>query len=358
MADRATKRANPSGVGYAPHRRRERRGTTRHIAVRAAERATVQAYRGTSAVLARVPPRISVPAARSLFLGAYAVWPEKRRYILGNASRVLGRPPDDPQVRRLARRIYATYARYVVELMRLPSRPPEETGTLVISEGERSFDSFDALFERLRAEERRGMIAVTGHLGNIEALAAAFAARGRPIYAVADDSGYPELYQLLAAQRRRWGVEVISWRNLREIYRVLRERSILGLVVDWGYRADGVPVRLFGTWTTLPAGPAVLAARTGAAIVPVHTWRREDGRFEAAHFDPIDVPDATPRSIALAMQRVADALEAMVAAAPEQWYTFKPMWPETTTEQAALASQWRQMIESGARRRESPARGP
>ena len=302
----------------------------------------MRAYRAASRVLSAVPPRISLPVARGLFLAGYAAWPAKRRYITANAAHVLRRPKDDPQVARLARAIYATYARYVVELMRLPAQPPEEAARLVVSSGERGVESFHALFQRFR-DEGRPIIAVSGHIGNIEALVAAFAAQGCPTYAVADDTAYPELYELLNEQRRRWGVEVIAWRNLREIYRVLRNPVILGLLVDWGYRADGVPVRLFGSWTTLPGGPAILAARTGAAIVPVHSRRREDGRFDAVHFRPIEVPDSSPAEIARATQAVADALEEMVAAAPEQWYTFKPIWPESDAEQAALAARWREM---------------
>jgi KDO2-lipid IV(A) lauroyltransferase len=314
---------------------------------RVRERATVVAYRATSRALAAIPVGASLPVARGLFRAAYYAWPEKRRYIRANAARVLRRPEDDPAVAALARRIYATYARYVVELMRLPSRPRHEAAALVIAEGDRGVDSFDAVFRRLRAEGR-GMIAVTGHLGNVEALAAAFADRGWPAYAVADDSAYPELYELLRQQRRRWGIEVIAWRNLREMYRVLREGSMLGLLIDWGYRPDGIPVQLFGSWTTLPGGPAVLAARTGSVIVPVHTKRRDDGRFEALHYPEIEVADPSPASIARATQAVADALESMVAVAPEQWYTFKPMWPATRVEEAKLAARWREMTEPKA----------
>ena len=299
------------------------------------ERSAVRGYRAASAALARLPLRVSVPGAKFLFLGAYHLWPSKRRYILANAAHILRRPLDDPEVGRLARRIYATYARYVVELMRLPSRPPEEPALLVDAAGPQGGDSFGRLHEELWAQGR-GMIAVSAHIGNVEALAAAFAARGWPTYAVADDSAYPELYDLLTAQRRRWGVEVIAWRNLREIYRVLRGGAILGLLIDWGYRSDGVPVRLFGSWTTLPSGPAVLSAKTGAPIVPVVCRRRPDGRFAAMHFAPIQPPDSSPAAIARATQRVADALEEMVAAAPEQWYTFKPMWPESAAEERAL----------------------
>lgn len=334
------KRRRQGGVAYAPHRRATRRGIARGWR-RAQERAVVLAYRATSAALARIPLGASVPLARVAFLGAYAAWPEKRRIVQHNASHVLGLPAGHPEVARHARRVYASYARYVVELMRLPSRPAGEPAALVRAEGPRGIESFARLRDRWHGQGR-GLIAVSGHIGNIETLAAAFAARGWPAYALADDSAYPELYALLAEQRRRWGVEIIAWRNLRRIYRALREPAILGFLIDWGYRSTDVPVRLFGRWTTLPAGPALLAARTGAPIVPVGTWRTERG-FAAEHLEPIEVPDASEATIARASQAIADAFERLIARDPAGWYSFKPMWPWSEDEAVELAARWRRM---------------
>jgi KDO2-lipid IV(A) lauroyltransferase len=270
-------------------------------------------------------------------LAGYAVWPAKRRIIEANARHILGRSTGDRETAALARRIYQTYARYIVELMRLPSLPAHVPALLVDADGERGVDSFARTWAEYSARGR-GVIAVGIHIGSIETLIAAVAARGFPTYALADDTAYPELYALLQRQRRRWGVEVFAWRNLRRTFAVLREPAVLGLLVDWGYRADGIPVRLFGDWTTLPAGPALLAARTGAVIVPVVCRRRPNGRFMAEHFAPIEVADDSPAELARASQAIADAVEAMVRPAPEQWYTFKSIWPATAEEAAALAA--------------------
>ena len=221
--------------------------------------------------------------------------------------------------------------------MRLPNMAADQpTRLLEHADGDHGGDSFVALFEQLRSEGR-GLIAVSGHLGSIDVLAGAFALRGLPTYGLADDSAYPELFEEMNAQRRRWGIEVIPWRNLRKVFSALREPAILGLVVDWGYRADGIPVRLFGEWTTLPAGPAMLAARTKAAIVPVICRRLADGKYEARHYDPIEVADSSDTAMQRATQKIADALEDMISIAPEQWYSFKPIWPETQAEKQALA---------------------
>jgi KDO2-lipid IV(A) lauroyltransferase len=282
-----------------------------------------------------VPLRVSEPIARAGFLAGYYLWPSKRGIIRSNCARVLGLPPGHPDVARLARAIYGTYARFTIELMRLPGLPPDEPARLVQLNGEQH-ERFMALWHECEAQGR-GIIAVSGHIGSIEVFAGAYARQGIPTYGLADDSAFPELFDLLNASRARWGVTIIPWRRLRDIFRVMRRPAILGMVVDWGYRSDDEPVRLFGEWTTLPAGPATLAARTGAIIVPVVARRRADGRYDPIMHEPIEVADASPAAVGRATQAIAEALETMIAHAPEQWYTFKPMWPASAAETRELA---------------------
>jgi lauroyl/myristoyl acyltransferase len=331
-----------SGVHYAPHRR-QTRGRLQAVVTRAWERVVVLLFRGASALLTRVPLPVSEPVARALFGLGYVLWPQKREIIHRNASHVLDLPVDDPRVADLARATYASYSRFALELIRLPGLPADEPVRLMRLEGP-DHDAFLALWERCRAGGR-GVIVVSGHIGSIEVFAGAYAATGIPTYGLADDSAFPELFETLNRARARWGVTIIPWRRLREIFRVMRSPAVLGMVVDWGYRPEDLPVRLMGEWTTLPAGPATLAARTGAVIVPVAARRERDGRYRPEMSAPIEVPDGSPGTLAAATQAIADALETMVRAAPEQWHTFKPMWPATAEESAALEARARGLTE-------------
>ena len=295
------------------------------------EKSALYAYRAGAWLMGRLP----VPVARgivSLVLQvSFVLWPKKRRYVNDNFGHVLGRPATSLEVRRKALAAYRSYARYVVELMRLPRLSNEEAAALV--------DTSTLLpLEAYWKASGKGLILTTAHIGNLEGVARGIARHGWPIAAIADDSSFPELFEYLRAQRKAWGVELIPWRNLRELYGWLKRREILGLIIDWGYRPDDVPVRLFGSWTTLPAGPAALAAKTGAAIVHIAIRRSDDRqRFLVTYGDPITVSSTEPGEIQRATQAVADALAATIAAAPEQWYSFKPLWPATEAEQAALA---------------------
>jgi lauroyl/myristoyl acyltransferase len=298
---------------------------------RPVEKAAIYAYRAGAWLMGRLP----VPLARGLvsfvLQASFILVPKKRRYVNDNFAHVLGRPASSLEVRRKAFAAYRSYARYVVELMRLPRLTDEQAQDLV--------DSSTLLpLEAFWKSTGKGMILTTAHIGNLEGVARGIARHGWPIAAIADDSSFPELFEWLRRQRAAWGVSLIPWRNLRELYGWLKRQEILALIVDWGYRPEDVPVRLFGSWTTLPVGPAALAAKTGAPIVHIAIRRSEDRkRFVVTYSDPIIVTSSEPAELQRATQAVADALEATIAAAPDQWYSFKPLWPETAAEQAALA---------------------
>jgi lauroyl/myristoyl acyltransferase len=315
----------------APHRRLEPNSRFVRRGSRLFERGVVVVYRGVAWIVAHVPPAIPRFVIARGAEASYLLWPQKRRWRNLNYAHVLGLSPNDRRVRWTAFRAYGEYARYVVEMMRLPHLPPEAAAALIPG------IDVDFVEPIWKSAPGGGLIFTLGHIGNPEAVAAAVAGRGWPANALADDSSFPELFELFRRTRQRWGVRVIPWRNLREIYGVLRRREMLGLVVDWGYRPDGIPVRLFGAWTTLPAGPATLAAKTGSTILPVAVRRQPDGRtFHAEAFDAIDVPSTAPADLLAATQRIADALAASIAAAPDQWYSFKPLWPESAEEAAIL----------------------
>ncbi len=287
------------------------------------------AYRGTAWAIGRAPEAATRSVLGTLTEASYLLWPARRHVSDLNFSRVLRTTPDDPAVRRLARRAYRTYARYLTELMRLPSRPIEDVVAMVEAEG------IVEVAEDWRASGR-GLIVVAPHIGNNEAAAAGIARLGLPINGLADDSAFPELLELLTRQREAWSIKTIYWRNIREIFGVLRRGEILLLLIDWGYRDDGMPVRLFGRWTTLPAGPATIAARTHVPILPVAARRLPDGRYRMTHEPLIEPASSSPADIQRATQAIADFLERSIAVAPEQWYSFKPMWPATDEEEAAL----------------------
>ena len=309
----------------APHRRRDR-----GLGPRPLEKVAIVAYRAGTWLMSRLPVAVARAIVSFVLQASFFLVPRKRRFVNDNFAHILGRPASSLEVKRKAYAAYRSYARYVVELMRLPRLTNDQAAALV--------DTSTLLpLEDYWKSTGKGLILTSAHIGNLEAVARGIARHGWPIAAIADDTSFPELFDLLRRQRKDWGVELIPWRNLRDLFGVLKRREILALIIDWGYRAEDIPVRMFGSWTTLPAGPAALAAKTGAPIVHIAIRRLPDGRtFKVTVGEPILVASSDPAEIQRATQAIADELAATIAAAPEQWYSFKPIWPSTAEEQATL----------------------
>ena len=96
----------------APHRRREQ-------GPRILEKGAVAGYATATWIVSHVPGALARWVIGTGSQAGYLGWPTKRRWSNANFGHVLGLPPDDPRVRRLALRAYREYATYLVETMRL-----------------------------------------------------------------------------------------------------------------------------------------------------------------------------------------------------------------------------------------------
>lgn len=298
---------------------------------RVRERLTYWGYRAAERALSTLPRSVVAAGAVAVSNGAYDLSGAKGALIRANMAQALGLPQSDPQVARAARRAFQNFGRYMVEVMRLPVLDPDEARERV------TFLGWEDL-AAARGTEGKGLIICAVHVGAMDLLAPAMMVEGETVSAVGDDTTYGRLYDHLAAVRGAYGVDVIGWRNLRRLYRVLRDSGTLVLLCDGPYRPGDVPVEFLGAPTTLPAGPAMLSARTGAAILPVGARRIADDRLEAWGYPVIRATSTEPAEVYRATQALADALGKVIAADPGQWYMFRPVWPQTDGDRAAAAA--------------------
>ncbi len=181
----------------------------------------------------------------------------------------------------------------------------------------------------------KGVLLCTVHVGGMDLIGSALKVHGESLHVIADDTTYGRLYDHLAAERARQSIFLIGWRNLRGLFRALREGANLVLFCDGGYRRGDVPVEFCGEPTTFPIGPATLAAKTGAPILPVTAQRTADDRFRAGGLPLVRVlarpsrPSCTARPRPLPMRSAGSSRED-----PGQWYMFRPVWPVTEADRA------------------------
>ena len=288
----------------------------------AAGRAAYLAYRAGADVARVLPPALGLSLARNVSRAMTAAWPTRRRQVERNLQRATRGELNGDDLRRATRRVFDNYGRYWHELFRL------RRGVDAV-EAETDSEGYEHI--AIPQADGRGVILALPHLGNWDAAGAWLSGRGHRLTVVAEPLDPPELFEWFAAQRRALGMEVIPLGPgaAGAVLRAIVDGEIGCLVCDRDLTGDGVPVELFGEPTTMPGGPAVLALRSGAPLVPVGIYFRPNSR----RFINILAPVPTDRRGSLRddVQRVTQELarrfEDLIAAAPDQWLVMQPVWP-------------------------------
>ncbi len=121
--------------------------------------------------------------------------------------------------------------------------------------------------------------------------------------------------------------------GFRKLLRALEHNDLVALVVDGDIYNHGVEVEFFGRPYNFPAGPGVLAQRTGALVICGYGERVRPGRFRIVFEKPLDPADFP--TVAALNQAVAGTIERHIREHVDQWCIFRPMWepaPSTAAE--------------------------
>ncbi len=179
------------------------------------------------------------------------------------------------------------------------------------------------LLERAR-REGRGVIVLTGHLGNWEIAAAAVGVRTPQLGVVARDLYDPHLSRFADRLRARFGVETFDTNDARGLLRHLNRGGVLGVLVDQSSRrVASLPVAWFGSPVATPVGPVKLAERTGAMLVSGFIVPRVGGSAVVLEL----LADAVgPGEEGALMARFNARLEERIRAHPERWVWLHDRW--------------------------------
>lgn len=280
------------------------------------------AYRGAAALAQRLPAGVLDAVVPQV--AALASLPSRdRRAMVERHQRRVDPSLSGEALRRRVRAVYRSYGRYYAESFRLPAVGPAELDARLTYEG----------YEHIEAARAAGVgpMMVMPHLGSWE-WPAYWLTRVRhvPVTAVVERIEPPALFDWFVEFRRSIGMEIVPLgpEAGRSIMAAIRNQHVIPLLCDRDIGRDGVEVTFFGEKTTLPSGPAVLALRTGAPLLPTAVY--DQGRI---HHGVVRPPLAVAREgsfrqdVARITQSMADALEELIRRAPEQWHLLQPNWP-------------------------------
>ena len=272
----------------------------------------------------RMVRALPLPVARRLFMAAadraYAKNGPGTQRLRRNLQQVVPDMPDE-----LVRDGLRSYARYWLEAFRLPSRTRQQCLDSLHLAPEQ-YDELKSLIA-----EGKGVVLALPHVGNWDAAAAWVASNGWPMVTVAERLKPEGVYRQFMAYREKLGMEVLPLTGgRRPPLDVLAERLGQGYVVallsDRDLSRSGVEVTFFGGRTRMPAGPAILAIRTGAPLFAVDLSFSPTQTVAVLRRVMPATEGALDVRVKATTQRLADAYAAGIAEHPQDWHMLQKLW--------------------------------
>lgn len=265
---------------------------------------------------------------RVALLCYWVIFPRHRKALNANLAHVL--QSDDARfVDSVARRSFRNFGKYVVDFIHYPSITAREVKERL------RFDQWDELNEA--ASSGRGIILATIHFGNWDLGAAALAAYGYPVNAIAETFNYPPMDYLVQGSRTKLGMKVIGNNRLGPtVFKALRRGEMLAILVDVASDDVAIRVDFFGAPALVSSAAARVALRTKAWVVPAVVLRGPDDDTEIRPVIDTSLRDYTPTGddaydIPELTRLIMHSMETTIRRYPDQWFIFRRMWNRTST---------------------------
>jgi KDO2-lipid IV(A) lauroyltransferase len=175
---------------------------------------------------------------------------------------------------------------------------------------------------RKHFEKGRGIVAPTGHIGNWEYCGQMTAVEGMPPGSIIKAFKNPFVDAYVDRIRRRWGLVPVekSKRGVVEAVRRVRSGMVMAIMSDQ-HADEGIAATLFGRPCKTVDTAARIALKTGAPMVPVTSYRREDGKHVLVIWPEITPPHgvAEDEAARIMTQEMNHVFEKAIKAHPEQW---------------------------------------
>ena len=239
--------------------------------------------------------------------------------LVSNLARV--KPEfSETQLRSLAEQGMRSYLRYWCDTFRSPDWDTKRIqSTVTVNDG-------DLLLEPLR--NNRGVIVALPHAGNWDHAGSFFCSQGVQLVTVVERLKPERLFRKFLAYRQAIGMEALplDGRVMGTLATRLREGKLVALVADRDLSKSGIEVNFFNGPARMPAGPALLAIRTGADLLTAFVSYTETGIH--IDFRKVEIPtseieaDRVKQTVQLCANYFADG----IAEHPEDWHMLQRIW--------------------------------
>jgi KDO2-lipid IV(A) lauroyltransferase len=226
----------------------------------------------------------------------------------------------DTQMKELLQDAMASYMRYWCDTFRFPNWDTERINSTVTVTRE------ELLLNGIKSG--RGVIVALPHAGNWDHAGAYFCLKGIHLVTVAERLKPERLFNEFLRYRQAMGMEVLALdsQSMTTLAQRLREGHLIALVADRDLSKSGIDVQFFGKPARMPAGPAVLALKTGAILLTAFVNYTRDGIHIT--FDEISIPETGTHEekVSELVQKSANNFEQGISQHPEDWHMLQRIW--------------------------------
>lgn len=279
-------------------------------------------FRGLLALLRVTPWPPALACGSALGAGACRLSGRYRGVADRNLRLAYGDDLTPAERRRLTQDVFRHFGRaLLIEFLKVPSLSPAQVRALVPIQP----SELNPLTQALA--RGRGVIVVSAHLGNWELLVRRIALEGVRVLVVARQGRDPAFNALTDRLRENGGYQVHSRDSSpRPLLRHLQSGGVVAILCD--QKSDAVFVPFFGHTAGTTDGPAVLALRTGAAVLPLFAPRGPDGKYRPLFLPEIDTHATGNRraDAARIMGDITAGIEEVVRRYPDQWLWMHDRW--------------------------------
>jgi KDO2-lipid IV(A) lauroyltransferase len=269
-----------------------------------------------------------LPRKNALCLGktlggwAFFLLKDSRKTALKNLKFAFGKIQSQKELKRMALESFENIGKNAVDVARFGKLSPQKINKFVKVEG---FQHFDSAYN-----EGKGVIALTGHVGNFELLAAYLSLKGYKLSVISRDVYDLRLNRLLIKNRESVGLENISSSDdIGKIVRVLKAGKTLGVLADQdSTRVKGIFVNFFGKDARTPVGPAFLHLKLGSPIVPMFILRNKNEKYRIIVKPALEFHTSGDKNkdIKDLTQKYTCVLEKIIREYPSQWIWMHRRW--------------------------------
>ena len=244
---------------------------------------------------------------------------KKDRQAVINNLRVILPNEGDKELYEKAGRVFINFGLYLIEFFRFSKIDRDYIQKHSFIKGRENLDN--------ALNKGKGVVVLTAHMGNWEVGGMALSLFGYPLIVIALDHNHPKVNDFFKNRRQSKGIEVVSLGiSVKQCYKGLKENKIVALLGDREFGSSGYSLDFLGRKKIIPRGAAVLAMRTGAALIPVFVTRQGLDNLQLECLPEIEITkDISEIDI---IKQYVKIIEDQICKNPTQWLMFMEFWKE------------------------------